>query len=165
MSEPPKIPPEQVCLVRYRNWRGEIAWRLRRPTQEALEATGELVELELQGRRLRDHCIAHRSRVEQVAGERPILALRPLGPSPVPRTAAGLLAEFDAIIAEAPVDFLGTGESTRGANYEEVQWRGRIDRFREGRCRRPSRAPPTKAENRVAVNHPPFPRSQSWDGN
>lgn len=27
MSEPPKIPPEQVCLVWYCNWRGEIAWR------------------------------------------------------------------------------------------------------------------------------------------
>lgn len=42
-----------------------------------------------------------------------------------------LLAEFDNIISDAPVDFLGTGSDSRWANKEESEWRGRIDEFRK----------------------------------
>lgn len=121
----------QISGAWYDHRVGPGVGRLRRPTQEALEITGELTEVEfLHGRGLRDRLIAHRSRVQQVVGDRCIIALRPLGPSPIPRTVAGLLAEFDEIIAEAPVDFLGTGESTRGANHEEAQWWARVERLR-----------------------------------
>lgn len=42
-----------------------------------------------------------------------------------------ILEEFDAIIEEAPVDFLGTGSDSRHADKEEREWRDRIAALRE----------------------------------
>ena len=41
-----------------------------------------------------------------------------------------LIEEFDAIIDDAPLDFLGTGESRRFANKCEAEWRKRVADFR-----------------------------------
>ena len=41
-----------------------------------------------------------------------------------------LVEEFDGIIEDAPVDFLGTGSDSRFADKEARQWQSRIDSFR-----------------------------------
>lgn len=42
-----------------------------------------------------------------------------------------LVAEFDAIIEEAPVDFLGTGSDSRWANKCEREWNQRCEEFKK----------------------------------
>ena len=42
-----------------------------------------------------------------------------------------LLKEFDSIIEDAPVDFLGTGGDSRWANKQEKIWQEDVNRFRE----------------------------------
>lgn len=42
----------------------------------------------------------------------------------------GLVAEFDSIIGDAPVDFLGTGSDSKFAKKEEKEWNGRVEKFR-----------------------------------
>lgn len=44
--------------------------------------------------------------------------------------ADALIKEFDSIIEDAPVDFLGTGSDSRWANKQEDEWRERIECFR-----------------------------------
>lgn len=39
--------------------------------------------------------------------------------------------EFDAIIEEAPVDFLGTGSDSRWADKKEREWRQRCEEFKK----------------------------------
>lgn len=42
-----------------------------------------------------------------------------------------ILAEFDSLIADAPLDFLGTGESSRHAAKEEREWHERVATLRK----------------------------------
>jgi len=42
-----------------------------------------------------------------------------------------LVQEFDDIIKEAPVDFLGTGSSSSWSNKCEREWRERCEAFKE----------------------------------
>lgn len=42
-----------------------------------------------------------------------------------------MLEEFDYIIEEAPVDFLGTGSDGKFADKCEREWRDRVTSFRE----------------------------------
>jgi hypothetical protein len=42
-----------------------------------------------------------------------------------------ILTEFDAIIEEAPVDFLGTGSNSRWADQCAKKWLDRVKRLRE----------------------------------
>lgn len=42
-----------------------------------------------------------------------------------------LIIEFDEIIYDAPVDFLGTGSDSRYANREERKWRERCLNFKK----------------------------------
>jgi hypothetical protein len=42
-----------------------------------------------------------------------------------------LVAEFDRIIEEAPVDFLGTGSDSKWANKCEREWYEDVAAFRE----------------------------------
>jgi hypothetical protein len=42
-----------------------------------------------------------------------------------------LIREFDAIIEEAPVDFLGTGSNSRWANKCEREWYERCEEFKK----------------------------------
>lgn len=42
-----------------------------------------------------------------------------------------LVVEFDSIIEDAPVDFLGTGSDSRWANKCEKEWLRRVEKFRK----------------------------------
>jgi len=42
-----------------------------------------------------------------------------------------LVVEFDAIIADAPVDFVGTSSDGEAADREEREWLARVADFRE----------------------------------
>jgi len=44
--------------------------------------------------------------------------------------ADALIKEFDSLIEDAPVDFLGTGSDSRWADKQEEEWRERVECFR-----------------------------------
>lgn len=46
------------------------------------------------------------------------------------RPTTELVKEFDSIIEDAPLDFLGTGESKKYADKEEEEWFKRVNEFR-----------------------------------